>query len=83
MDQNRPPSAQPDEDAKGDPWHAFGYLTSGVLVYGFGGWALDRWLGTSFLVVIGILFGAALGMYMTWARFRPEEPQDKTSQDKT
>jgi hypothetical protein len=35
-------------------------------------------LGTSFLVVIGILFGSGLGLYMTWARFRPEKPQDKT-----
>ena len=43
---------------QGDPWHAVGYLTAGVLVYGLIGWGLDRWLGTSFLVVIGILAGA-------------------------
>ena len=44
----------------GDPWLAFGYLVSGVAVYGLMGWGLDRWLGTSFLVAIGIVFGAAL-----------------------
>lgn len=53
----------------GDPWHAFGYLASGVLLYGGLGWLADRWAGTSFLVVIGILFGAGLGLYMTIVRF--------------
>ena len=46
----------------GDPWLAFGYLVSGVLLYGLVGWLLDRWLGTSFLVVVGILVGITLGM---------------------
>ena len=54
---------------QGDPWHAFGYLVAGVLVYGLIGWGLDIWLGTSWLVIVGVLFGAALGIYMTWARF--------------
>jgi F0F1-type ATP synthase assembly protein I len=58
----------------GDPWQAFGYVTAGVLVYGFLGWLLDRWWGTSFVVVIGILAGAGLGIYMTFGRFgRPPE----------
>ena len=38
-------------------------------VYGLIGWALDGWLGTSFLVVVGILTGAGLGIFMTWKRF--------------
>lgn len=50
-----------------------GYLVSGVAFYGLIGWALDRWLGTSFLVVVGILLGAGLGLYLTWSRFRPPE----------
>ena len=66
-----PPTADTDEAPQGDPWHAFGYLTSGVFLYGAIGWALDRWLGTSFLVVVGILAGAGLGLYLTWSRFRP------------
>lgn len=61
--------APTDEAPVGDPWHAFGYLVSGVLVYAVIGWLVDRWLGTSFFVVIGILAGAALGLYMTWSRF--------------
>lgn len=53
----------------GDPWLAFGYIVSGVFLYGLIGWGLDRWLGTSFLVAIGIILGAGFGIYMTWARF--------------
>jgi len=48
-----------------DPWAAFGYLVSGVLVYGLVGWGLDQWWGTSFMVAIGIVAGAGLGIYMT------------------
>ena len=33
------------------------------------GWLADQWLGTSFLVAVGILVGAGLGIYMTFARF--------------
>jgi ATP synthase protein I len=61
--------SQPDDTPRGDPWMAFGYLVSGVLLYGAIGWGLDRWWGTSFMVVIGILLGAGLGIYQTWARF--------------
>jgi ATP synthase protein I len=70
MSQQSPPPATPDDDRpKGDPWHAFGYIVSGVGVYGVLGWLLDRWLGTTFLVAVGILVGAAFGLYMTFARF--------------
>ena len=60
---------RPPQSAGGDPWHAVGYLVSGVFVYGFLGWLADRWLGTSFLVAVGILVGAGLGLYLTWNRF--------------
>jgi uncharacterized protein YneF (UPF0154 family) len=39
---------------------------------------LDRWLGTSWLVVIGILLGAALGLYLTWKRL--DDSQATTDQ---
>ncbi len=42
---------------------------AGVLLYGVIGWLLDRWWGTGFMVAVGILVGACLGLYMTWARF--------------
>jgi ATP synthase protein I len=63
-----------DDSPSGDPWHAFGYLVSGVAFYGVLGWAADRWLGTSFLVAVGILVGTALGLYLTFKRFAPPAP---------
>jgi F0F1-type ATP synthase assembly protein I len=69
MSQPSPPPASSDDGPQGDPWHAFGYVVSGVAVYGVLGWLCDRWLGTSFLVAVGILVGACFGIYMTFARF--------------
>jgi ATP synthase protein I len=77
MTQQHPQSSRPQG---GDPWHAFGYLVAGVLFYGGLGWLADRWLGTSFLVVIGILSGATLGIVLTWNRFNrstPDGPENK------
>lgn len=51
----------------GDPWVAFGYLVGGPLFYGGVGWLLDRWLDTSFLFPVGLLFGIALA---TWLLFK-------------
>jgi len=74
MGQQSTPPASPDDQPSGDPWHAFGYVVSGVAVYGVLGWLADRWLGTSFLVAIGILVGAGIGIYMTFARFNRGVP---------
>ncbi|NHA00082.1 AtpZ/AtpI family protein [Nocardioides sp. W3-2-3] len=71
--------SQPEEKPKGDPWHAFGYVVAGVAFYGLLGWLADRWLGTTFLVAVGILAGAALGIYMTARRFRMEPPDQPHS----
>lgn len=53
-----------------DPWAAFGYIVSGVAVYGAAGWGLGLWLDTKWLTPVGILVGAALGTYMVVARYR-------------
>mgnify|MGYP005761064637 CR=1 FL=1 len=81
MSQQSPPPAPPSDDhsgdqPSGDPWHAFGYLVSGVFFYGGLGWLADRWLGTEFLVAVGILLGAGFGIYMTFMRFNRSTPQD-------
>ena len=76
MARDLPPVPEPDDSPKGDPWNAFGYVVAGVAVYGLAGWALDRWLGTSFLVAIGILIGAGFGIYMTYARFNKASRSD-------
>lgn len=80
MTPQNPGSASDEETFAGDPWHAFGYLVSGVGLYGILGWFADRWLGTSFLVVLGILLGAGFGIYMTFARFNRVAP--KSNQEK-
>ena len=48
----------------GAAWGAFSYLVAGVFLYGGLGWLLDWWLGTGFLLPVGIVAGAALGLYL-------------------
>ena len=76
MSQQSSSPASPDDRPSGDPWHAFGYIVSGVGVYGVLGWLADRLLGTEFLVAVGILIGAGFGIYMTFARFNTTAPRD-------
>ena len=45
------------------------YLIGGVALYGFLGWLGDHFLGTGFLLPIGIVVGAALGCYVIIRRF--------------
>lgn len=45
------------------------HLITGPILYGAIGWLLDRWLGTSFLVAIGIVGGMALSLYVIWLRY--------------
>ncbi len=45
------------------------YLISGVLVYGLLGWLGDHYLGTKFLLPIGIVAGAAFGAYVIIRRY--------------
>lgn len=70
-------AAEPHVETAGqDPWRAFAYVVSGVAVYGFAGWGLDQWWDTNFMVAIGIVVGAALGIYLTWKAFTPPDPAD-------
>jgi F0F1-type ATP synthase assembly protein I len=50
-------------------WSILGTLVAGVLAWGGIGWLLDRWLGTSFLVAVGILVGAAGAFYLIIRRY--------------
>lgn len=76
MSQQSEPPASPSDRPQGDPWHAFSYVVTGVALYGALGWVADRWLHTTFLVAIGILFGAGMGIYLTWNRFNRSAKQD-------
>ena len=45
------------------------HLITGPILYGAIGWLLDRWLGTSFLVIVGVVGGMALSLYVIWLRY--------------
>lgn len=51
---------------------ALSYLISGVLVWGGLGWLADHLLGTHFLIGIGIVLGAGLGVYLIVVHFGQE-----------
>lgn len=46
-----------------------GYMLAGPLLYGGIGWAADHWLGTSFILPVGIIGGLALSLYLIWFRY--------------
>jgi F0F1-type ATP synthase assembly protein I len=50
-------------------WSIIGTLMAGLLAWGFVGWLLDRWLGTSFLVAVGMMVGAAGAFYLIIKRY--------------
>ena len=50
-------------------WSIIGTLVAGVLAWGGIGWLLDRWLGTRYLVAVGILLGMAGAFYLIIKRY--------------
>ncbi len=63
MSESGPPSKPPGGGAD-VVWSIIGTLIAGVLAWGGIGWLLDRWLGTRYLVAVGILVGMAGAMYL-------------------
>ena len=65
------PRSQGGEEASGMDLglRVLSYLISGVLVYGLLGWLGDNYLGTKFLLPIGIVAGAAFGAYVIIRRY--------------
>jgi ATP synthase protein I len=54
---------------EGAMWSIFGYLLSGLVIWGGIGWALDNWLDKNFFLLVGLLLGAGASLYLTWLRF--------------
>ena len=50
-------------------WSIIGTLIAGVLAWGGIGWLLDRWLGTRYLVAVGIIVGMAGAFYLIIKRY--------------
>lgn len=59
-------SAKNDENAF---WTIFGYMLSGLLIWGGIGYGLDWWLNTDFLLLGGLLLGMGSALYLIWLRF--------------
>jgi F0F1-type ATP synthase assembly protein I len=68
MSESGPPREPPGRG--GDVvWSVIGTLVAGVLAWGGIGWLLDRWLGTRFLVAVGIIVGMAGAFYLIIKRY--------------
>jgi len=66
---DRQPSPKPQPQGPGDGYVIIAYLLSGMILWGGVGWLLDRWLKTEFLLLIGLLIGAAASVYLVYVRF--------------
>lgn len=64
-----PPSSPSGPKGSGDGFTALAYLISGIGLYGGVGWLLDRWLGTVFLLPIGLILGMGLAIYLIVRRY--------------
>ncbi|RJK98150.1 hypothetical protein [Vallicoccus soli] len=65
---------EPPDGPQRDPFQVIAYLLSGMLLYGGAGLLLDRWLGTSFLVAVGMILGTGLSLWLVHLRFGPPRP---------
>ena len=62
-----PPDDDNDRDSS-NPWAVvaryseIGFIIPAAVVLGFGlGWLLDHWLGTRWIAIAGVIFGAVVG----------------------
>ena len=71
----QPPSEPPKDESSppdsGAGMQAISYLIGGMLVWGGIGWLVDRWIGTTNHIAMGIgtVVGAAAGVYLIARRF--------------
>jgi F0F1-type ATP synthase assembly protein I len=49
-------------------------MLSGIIVWGGVGLALDHWLGTRFLVLVGLLLGLGVSIYIIVMKYAPPVP---------
>lgn len=63
-------SRNPGRREEGALWSIFGYLLSGLLVWGGIGYFVDRWLGYDrVFTLVGLLLGMGSALYLVWLRF--------------
>lgn len=61
---------------EGEAWSVLAHLLTGIGVYGGIGYLLDRWWSTGFLTPVGLLLGAAAGLYLVWVRYGRVPPDE-------
>lgn len=70
------PTGKPEK--KVDPASITGYLVTGMALYGGLGWLIDKWAGTSNVFApIGVIFGLAAGLYLTFRQVSVLERQER------
>lgn len=67
MSGNNESPHKPNEE--GAFWTIFGYMLSGLLIWGGIGFGLDRWLNTGYFLLGGLLLGMGSALYLIWLRF--------------
>lgn len=73
--------AHPDEPVpESAAWNILAYLLAGLVGFGLPAWFVDRWLGTTWIVGVGIVFGTAVAMMTIWFRYGTGE-NSRTSSD--
>lgn len=60
-------------------WNVLSYLLAGLLGFGLPAWLLDQWLGTTWIVGVGILVGTVVAMLTIWVRYGTGGHQDATA----
>lgn len=63
-----PPQYKPDQ-GDANAFSITGTLLGGIVVWGGVGWGLDHLVGTSFLVLLGVLLGAFTGVYLVYVKY--------------
>jgi ATP synthase protein I len=46
-----------------------GVLLAGPALWAAVGYGLDQWLGTHFLIMVGLIIGAAAGVYLVYVKW--------------
>lgn len=50
-------------------YRALSIMIAGLLAYGGLGWLLDRWLGTTWFLPVGLILGIGLGVYYVVVKY--------------
>jgi ATP synthase protein I len=72
------PPAGPEHLSAETAWTVLSYLITGPLIYGGAGWLLDLWLGTTWLVAVGLVVGMGFSLYVIVLRYvAPRQPENR------